>query len=58
LSVAMPVRHDGSVIGAVDVSAPSSLVSRTELVDKCRPHLLEATDLISARLASASTDPQ
>lgn len=46
----------GVVIGAVDVAAPSSLVSRTQLVDDCGPHLLEATELISAHLASASTN--
>jgi IclR family transcriptional regulator, pca regulon regulatory protein len=54
LSIAMPVRHDEIVIGAVDVAAPSSLVSRTQLVNGCGPHLLEATELISAHLASAS----
>jgi IclR family pca regulon transcriptional regulator len=56
LSIAMPVRHDEIVIGAVDVAAPSSLVSRIQLVDECGPHLLEATNLISARLESTSTD--
>jgi IclR family transcriptional regulator, pca regulon regulatory protein len=54
LSIAMPVRRDEIVIGAVDIAAPCSLISRTQLVDECGPHLLEATKLISARLASAS----
>lgn len=52
-SIAMPVRHYDVVIGAVDVAAPSSLVSRTQLVDDFGPHLLEATELVSAHLASA-----
>jgi IclR family pca regulon transcriptional regulator len=55
-SIAMPVRRDDVVIGAVDVAVPSSLVSRTQLVDDCGPHLLEATELISAHLASARGD--
>jgi IclR family transcriptional regulator, pca regulon regulatory protein len=54
LSIAMPVRRDEIVIGAVDIAAPCSLISRTQLVDEYGPHLLEATKLISAHLASAS----
>jgi IclR family pca regulon transcriptional regulator len=56
LSIAMPVRHDETVIGAIDIAAPSALVSRTQLVDDCGPHLLEATELISEHLASTSTN--
>jgi IclR family pca regulon transcriptional regulator len=52
-SIAMPVRFEDVVIGAVDITAPTSMVTRTELVDDFGPHLSKTTELISKSLASA-----
>ncbi len=50
-SMAMPVRDDtGEVIAVASIVAPTSMVSRSQLVEDFGPHLLTATDQISALL--------
>ena len=50
LSLAMPIRGD-RVLGAVDVSAPVSLIDRKALIEGCGPHLLAASERIATALA-------
>jgi IclR family transcriptional regulator, pca regulon regulatory protein len=52
-SIAMPIRSDGSVVAAVDVVAPTSMVNRRELVDNLGSHLREVTEEISTLLTGA-----
>jgi IclR family transcriptional regulator, pca regulon regulatory protein len=50
LSLAAPIRAAGELLGAVDVSAPTSLIDRKALIEKCGPHLLAASERISSAL--------
>ncbi len=52
LSLAMPIRGDG-VLGAVDLSAPVSLIDRKALIEGCGPHLLVASERIATAFASS-----
>lgn len=59
LSVAAPVCIGEEVLGALDVSAPASLINRKALVERCGPHLLTASERIAAALApNQSTEEQ
>jgi IclR family pca regulon transcriptional regulator len=58
-SIAAPVRNDArEVVAAVDIAAPSSLISLDELVDALGPHLVSTADRISARLGYRRDDEQ
>jgi IclR family transcriptional regulator, pca regulon regulatory protein len=58
-SIAAPVRDDArAVVAAVDISAPSSMISIGELVDALGPHLVSTADRISARLGYRRDDEQ
>jgi len=58
-SIAAPVRNEArEVVAAVDISAPSSMISMEELVDALGPHLLSTADRISARLGYRRDDEQ
>jgi IclR family pca regulon transcriptional regulator len=56
-SIAAPVRNEGrEVVAAIDIAAPSSLISLGELVDALGPHLVSTADRISARLGYRRDD--
>jgi IclR family pca regulon transcriptional regulator len=58
-SIAAPVRNDSrEVVAAVDIAAPSSMISLDELVDALGPHLVSTADRISARLGYRRDDEQ
>jgi IclR family pca regulon transcriptional regulator len=58
-SIAAPVRNEArEVVAAVDISAPSSMISMEELIDALGPHLLSTADRISARLGYRRDDEQ
>jgi IclR family pca regulon transcriptional regulator len=58
-SIAAPVRNDRrDVVAAVDIAAPSSMISLGELVDALGPHLISTADRISARLGYRRNDEQ
>jgi IclR family transcriptional regulator, pca regulon regulatory protein len=58
-SIAAPVRNEArEVVAAVDIAAPSSLISLEELVDALGPHLVSTADRISARLGYRRDDEQ
>jgi IclR family transcriptional regulator, pca regulon regulatory protein len=50
-SIAVPVRdHTREVVGAISLSAHTSMASPTEMANALMPHLVSAADPISARL--------
>lgn len=56
-SIAAPVRNESrEVVAAVDIAAPSSMISLEELVDALGPHLVSTADRISARLGYRRDD--
>ncbi len=58
-SVAAPVRNESrDVVAAIDIAAPSSMISLGELVDALGPHLISTADRISARLGYRRDDEQ
>jgi len=58
-SIAAPVRNGPrDVVAAVDIAAPSSMISLSELVDALGPHLISTADRISARLGYRRDDEQ
>ena len=58
-SIAAPVRNEArDVVAAVDIAAPSSMISLGELVDALGPHLVSTADRISARLGYRRDDEQ
>jgi IclR family pca regulon transcriptional regulator len=58
-AIAAPVRNDRrDVVAAVDIAAPSSMISLGELVDALGPHLISTADRISARLGYRRNDEQ
>jgi IclR family pca regulon transcriptional regulator len=58
-TVAAPVRNEArEVVAAVDIAAPSSMISLNELVDALGPHLISTADRISARLGYRRDDEQ
>jgi IclR family pca regulon transcriptional regulator len=58
-SIAAPVRNERrEVVAAVDIAAPSSMISLDELVDALGPHLISTADRISARLGYRRDDEQ
>lgn len=50
LSVASPIRVSDELLGAVDISAPTSLIDRKALIEQCGPHLLAASERIASAL--------
>jgi IclR family pca regulon transcriptional regulator len=58
-AIAAPVRNEArEVVAAVDLSAPSSMISLEEMVDALGPHLVSTADRISARLGYRRADEQ
>jgi IclR family pca regulon transcriptional regulator len=58
-AIAAPVRNEArEVVAAIDVAAPSSVISLEEMVDALSPHLLSTADRISARLGYRRADEQ
>jgi IclR family transcriptional regulator, pca regulon regulatory protein len=58
-SISAPVRNEArEVVAAVNMSAPSSMISLEELVDALGPHLVSTADNISARLGYRRDDEQ
>ena len=58
-SIAAPVRNEArEVVAAVDIAAPSSMITLEELVDALGPHLISTADRISARLGFRRDDEQ
>ena len=56
-AIAAPVRNEGrDVVAAINLSAPSSLISLEEMVDALGPHLVSTADRISARLGYRRDD--
>jgi IclR family pca regulon transcriptional regulator len=56
-AIAAPVRNEGrDVVAAVNLAAPSSMISLEELVDALGPHLISTADRISARLGFRRDD--
>jgi IclR family pca regulon transcriptional regulator len=56
-AIAAPVRSEArDVVAAVDLVAPSALISLEELVDALGPHLVSTADRISARLGYRRDD--
>jgi IclR family transcriptional regulator, pca regulon regulatory protein len=58
-AIAAPVRNDArDVVAAVNIAAPSALITLEELVDALGPHLVSTADRISARLGYRRNDEQ
>jgi IclR family pca regulon transcriptional regulator len=58
-AIAAPVRNEArEVVAAVNIAAPSSVISLEELVDALGPHLVSTADRISARLGYRRDDEQ
>jgi IclR family pca regulon transcriptional regulator len=58
-SIAAPVQNEArEVVAAVDIAAPSSMISLEELIDALGPHLVSTADRISARLGYRRDDEQ
>jgi IclR family pca regulon transcriptional regulator len=58
-AIAAPVRNEArDVVAAVNLAAPSSMISLEELVDALGPHLVSTADRISARLGYRRDDEQ
>jgi IclR family transcriptional regulator, pca regulon regulatory protein len=58
-AIAAPVRNEArEVVAAINLAAPSSMISLEELVDALSPHLLSTADRISARLGYRRADEQ
>ena len=58
-AIAAPVRNEArEVVAAINVAAPSSMISLEEMVDGLSPHLLSTADRISARLGYRRADEQ
>lgn len=56
-AIAAPVRNEArEVVAAVNLAAPSSMISLEELVDALGPHLVSTADRISARLGYRRDD--
>ncbi len=56
-SIAAPVRNEArEVVAAVNLAAPTSIISLSELVDALSPHLISTADRISARLGYRRND--
>jgi IclR family transcriptional regulator, pca regulon regulatory protein len=56
-AIAAPVRNEArEVVAAVDIIAPSSMISLEELLDALGPHLVSTADRISARLGYRRDD--
>ena len=56
-AIAAPVRNEArEVVAAVNLAAPSSVISLEELVDALGPHLVSTADRISARLGYRRDD--
>jgi IclR family transcriptional regulator, pca regulon regulatory protein len=57
IAIAAPVRNQArDVVAAVNLAAPSSLITLEELVDALGPHLVSTADRISARLGFRRDD--
>jgi IclR family pca regulon transcriptional regulator len=57
--IAAPVRNEArEVVAAINLAAPSSVISLEELVDALGPHLVSTADRISARLGYRRDDEQ
>jgi IclR family pca regulon transcriptional regulator len=57
LSIAVPVRNDvGDVVAAIDMTARAGTISRDQLLDAFRAHLIATADRISARLGFRRDD--
>jgi IclR family pca regulon transcriptional regulator len=58
-AIAAPVRNEArEVVAAINVAAPSSVISLEEMVDALSPHLLSTADRVSARLGYRRADEQ
>jgi IclR family pca regulon transcriptional regulator len=58
-AIAAPVRNEArEVVAAINVAAPSSVISLEEMVAALSPHLLSTADRISARLGYRRADEQ
>ena len=58
-AIAAPVRNEArETVAAIEISAPSSLISLEEMSDALTPHLVSAADRISARLGHRRDDEQ
>jgi IclR family pca regulon transcriptional regulator len=58
-AIAAPVRNEArEVVAAINVAAPSSVITLEEMVDALSPHLLSTADRISARLGYRRADEQ
>jgi IclR family pca regulon transcriptional regulator len=56
-SIAAPVRNEArEVVAAVNLAAPTSMISLSELVGALSPHLISTADRISARLGFRRND--
>jgi IclR family transcriptional regulator, pca regulon regulatory protein len=56
-SIAAPVRNEArEVVAAVNLAAPTTMISLSELVDALSPHLISTADRISARLGYRRND--
>jgi IclR family transcriptional regulator, pca regulon regulatory protein len=56
-AIAAPVRNEArDVVAAVNLAAPTSTISLSELVDALTPHLISTADRISARLGYRRDD--
>ncbi len=56
-AIAAPVRNEArEVVAAVNLAAPSSMISLEELVDALGPHLVSTADRIFARLGYRRDD--
>ncbi len=58
-AIAAPVRNEArDVVAAVNLAAPSTMITLEELVDALVPHLVSTADRISARLGYRRDDEQ
>jgi IclR family transcriptional regulator, pca regulon regulatory protein len=58
-AIAAPVRNEArDMVAAVNLAAPSTVISLEELVDALGPHLVSTADRISARLGYRRDDEQ
>jgi IclR family pca regulon transcriptional regulator len=55
VSLAAPIHGDDRPLGAIDVSAPLSLIGRDELVGQCRPYLLATCERVAAALVPSQS---
>jgi IclR family pca regulon transcriptional regulator len=50
LSIAAPIRASDELLGAIDVSAPTSLIDCKAMIERCGSHLLAASERIASAL--------